>query len=403
MYVFFIAKVINCMGACILSLWSLILIQKIGLSKPQAGLMSTLFVTTQAPCLLFGGQFIDRIGRKKVIVFCQTFGAAIYIICAFLPIGMLTAILIMIAADFYTAASPAIDALIADITKPENRKASFTLTYFGMNIGYTISPLIGGILFQKYLPVLFVLDAVTTLLSMSLIMKYVKEPELRAHNEVLPDSKNESANKTSVLKVLWHTRILLIFLLIMMIYQFCYSQWSFMLPLQMADIYGDNGARNFSFLVALNSFTVVVLTPAATVLTHKFRSLTITAAGGFFYFAAFFMFGMITHLPLFLLAAFIMTLGEILITVNLNTFIADQTPSTHRGRINSISSILQGTCYAIAPPIMGNVIVMANYNIAWWIVAAFMLLGALNMFALDRKYSRQMSASENITAGQQDA
>lgn len=379
MYVLFVAKVITCMGSFIMPLWTLILTQKIGLSKPQTGLLSTVFALTQAPCLILGGKLIDTVGRKKMIAICQTAGALFYIAGAFARVGRLTAVLIIIAADFYVMASPALDAIIADITTPDNRKASFSLIYLGMNVGFTISPLLGGLLFGRYLAVLFVLDAVTTLISTALILIYVKEPAFRETGGSVPESEN-----SSVFRVLWQAKVLLGFMLIMIFYQFCYSQWSFTLPLQMADRYGSRGARNYSWLVALNSFSVIVFTPLATVMTRRFRPLTVVAAGGLCYFAAFTTFGLVSHMPSFLAAAFVMTMGEIIITVNINTFVADHSPSTHRGRINSINSIVQGSCYAVAPLIMGNVIAATNYLTAWTLIASLMLTGALSMFALDR-------------------
>jgi len=388
-YIFFIARVITCMGMFIMPLWALILTQKIGLTKPEAGLMSTVFAVTQAPCLLFGGKLIDRIGRKKFIFLSQFVGAVIYIACAVLPLNMRTAVLIIIAADFYSAASPALDALVADITTPENRKATFSLIYFGLNLGYTVSPLIGGLLFQRHLSVLFILDAVTTLISITIIMLYIKEPEPKKKEEALPQTKEGREEKTSVWNVLLANRVLLYFLTIMFIYHFCYSQWSFMLPLQMADLFGGNGARNYSFLVAANAVTVIALTPLATARTRKFRALTVAAAGGLGFFASFFLFGLISRLPLFFIAVIILTVGEILVTVNTNAFIADHTPSSHRGRVNSLHEMTRGTCYAISPPIMGSLIVATSYLVSWWMIAALMLTGALSMFALDRKHSRE--------------
>lgn len=384
-YILFIARIITCMGMFILPLWTLILTQKIGLSKPQTGFLTTVFAMTQIPCLLFGGKLIDTFGRKRVIFISQVIGAIIYISCAFIGINRLTIVLIMITTDFYVVASPALDAMIADITKPDNRKASFSLIYLGLNIGFTISPLLGGLLFQHYLPILFVLDGVTTLISTSLIMIYVKEPDFKQSKIDQCEKNTETDKKTPVLKILFNVRVLFYFMLIMFVFQFCYSQWSFTLPLQMADLFKNNGARNYSFLVAVNSFSVIVLTPLATVLTRKFRSLTITAVGGLCYFIAFVMFGLISNMPLFLAAALVLTIGEIIITVNINTFVADHTPHTHRGRINSLNSIVQGTCYAIAPLIMGNVISKTSYFTAWSFIAALMFLGALGMFALDRK------------------
>ncbi|SDN56806.1 MFS transporter [Acetanaerobacterium elongatum] len=387
-YILFIAKMITCMGMFIMPLWTLILTQKIGLTKSQAGLMTTIFAVAQAPGLLLGGKLIDKVGRKRVVFFSQTFGAIIYIICAVVPMSMTTVVMLIAASTLYTVASPALDALTADITTPENRKASFSLIYFGINLGYTISPMLGGFLFARHLPLLFVLDAVTTIISTSLIMIYIKEPRFKNPDNTLSESAQDDGREASVLQVLWRTRILLYFILTMFIYQFCYTQWSFMLPLQMGDFFGGNGALNYSFLVTVNAITVIALTPIATALTQKFYPLVIMAFGGFCYFISFVMFGFFKDLPLFIIATLILTLGEILISVNSSSFIANQTPDTHRGRVNSLSTFMQGTCFAVAPLIMGNVISITNYQTSWWIIAGLMLLGFLSMLALNRKNRR---------------
>ena len=397
MYVLFVAKVITCMGAFIMPLWTLILTQKIGLSKPQTGLLTTVFAVTQAPCLLLGGQLIDTVGRKKMIFICQSAGALFYIACAFAGIGRSTPVLIMIAADFYVMASPALDAIIADVTHPDNRKASFSLIYLGMNLGFTVSPLLGGLLFERYLAVLFVLDAITTLISTALILIYVREPALRNAGGQISET-----GKSSVFRVLWKEKVLLGFMLVMIFYQFCYFQWSFTLPLQMADRYRSGGARNYTYLVALNSFSVIVFTPLATVLIRRLRPLMVIAAGGLCYFAAFAAFALVSRMPEFLAAAFVLTMGEIVITVNISTFVADHSPPTHRGRINSINSIVQGSCYAVAPLIMGNVIAATNYFTAWTLIAALMLTGALSMFALDRQDFLTGRSHEKIRSREAD-
>lgn len=52
--------------------------------------------------------------------------------------------------------------------------------------------------------------------------------------------------------------------------------------------------------------------------------------------------------------------------------------------MNSLDSISQGACFAIAPLIMSNVLVLTNYFVSWTIVAALMLFGDVSMFALDQ-------------------
>ena len=394
-YIFFIAKVITCMGMLIMPLWTLILTQKIGLSIPQAGFMATIFAITQAPSLLFGGKLIDAIGRKKVLFFCQTMGSIFYILCACIPMSMMTAICIVIASDFYAVAQPAIDSLLADVTTPENRKASYSLHYFGLNLGYTIAPLLGGLLFQNHLSVLFVMDAVTTMLSTALIVVYVKEPDHKRHLLASPEHPQSDVGMP-VWKLLWRMRVLLYFLLVMVLYQFCYVQWTFLLPLQMSGIYLDGGARHYSYLVALNAFTVIAFTPLVTALSHKYRPLCVSFVSGLCFFASFVIFGLVLKLPLFMVAIFIFTIGEILNAVNLSTFLADQTPPTHRGRVNSLAAFSHGACQALGPMVMGNVVVLTGFHIAWWAIAALMLTGALCMLALNKVYSKGTSQKVSV-------
>ena len=52
-------------------------------------------------------------------------------------------------------AGPASGGLIADITTPKNRDGAYSLFYMAINVGFTISPIIGGLLLKNYLWLLF--------------------------------------------------------------------------------------------------------------------------------------------------------------------------------------------------------------------------------------------------------
>lgn len=388
MYFIFAARVINCMGSFIVPLLTLILTQKLGMSKTETGSFSALLIMSQGPCLLLGGKLIDTIGRKKLLITCEIFGSFFYILCGLLKAHSGMAIFIVIAADLYIMAAPAFDAMVADITTPENRKSAFSLIYLGINIGMTISPLLGGLLFKNYLPLLFILDAVTTLASTLLLAVFVKETKNRQNQAAAADVQSNPAENKSVFRVLWSVPVLLIFLAIIFIYDFTYTQWNFMLPLQFGDLYGANGARFYSIMTALNSFVVISMTPLLTHLTQRFRPLVVISGGGILYVGAFAAFGLVRNMPLFLAAAVLFTFGEIIVTINLGTFIADHSPPAYRGRINSIFMFTRGTAGALGPLIMSHVITATNYFITWCAVAVLMLAGAAGMFLLNEKEKR---------------
>ena len=384
-YILFVARIINCLGNFVYPLLALILTQKIGLTPAKAGVIVTLMAVSQVPSLMIGGKIADSIGRKKVIIIFQTLGGFFYLVCGFMKPSIFVIIIIVIAANCYSMAAPAYDAMIADITTPKNRKSSYSLLYMGMNIGVSVGPILAGYLFKNYLSVLFIGDAITSFLSIIIMYIFIKETT-RSKNIVIDKERElEKYEEGSVISVLLKRPMILYFSIIMLIYSFSYSQWSFTLPLQMAALFKGNGAKFYGFVASINGFAVIIFTPIITTLLHKVKALKVIAIGGIFYAVSFGMFGVISKLPMFFIAIFIMTIGEILITTNQGTFIANNTPSSHRGRINAIIPIITGAGYAFGPAVMGNVSNYFGYTVTWTIISILMFIGVIGNALLSRR------------------
>lgn len=384
-YILFLTRIISCIGSFIIPLLTLILTQKLRMSKTEAGNFSALLILTQAPCLFLGGKLVDTVGRKKILVSCQVLGSLFYIICGITANHTVMLLSIVIASDLLTAGSPAFPAMLADLTTLENRKSSFSLLYLGINIGMAISPIFSGLLFKDYLQLLFILDGATTLTSTLIILLFVRESgEMRPPTDTAAERETAGGSET-VLSVLKSAPILFAFILFMFIYHFTYTQWGFMLPLQFGDLYGGNGALFYSYANMLNAAIVVACTPLLTRLTMRFHPLAVISGGGILYFLAFVAFGLVKSVPLFLLAGAIFTFAEIVVTINLGTFISDRSPSAHLGRINSISMFTEGSARALAPLVMGHVLALTDYFVSWLLIAALMLTGAASMLFLCKK------------------
>ena len=126
--------------------------------------------------MIIGGKLSDTIGRRKVIITFQALGALMLIICGLMDTTVLTAKIMILSSCFYSISSPAYDVLNADLTNEGNRKESYSLLYMGVNIGFSIGPILGGFLYKDYLFLIFIGDAITTLIALTLFIFYVKEP-----------------------------------------------------------------------------------------------------------------------------------------------------------------------------------------------------------------------------------
>ena len=380
-YVLFIGKIVNSLGAFVQPLMSFILTQKLSMSASDAGLFVTMVAVCQVPCIIIGGKLTDTIGRKKVIITCQLFGALTLLICGIIPLSQLTSKLMILSSCFYSISIPAYDALNADLTEEHNRKRAYSLLYMGHNIGYAIGPVLGGFLYKNYLHIAFVGDAITTLLALSLIVFYIKEPlkKIKTKEHCKLYRKEE---KSSTFKVIIKRPILILFPIMMFFYNFAYSQWTFTLPIYLIQLFPDNGAKIFGFLGGFNGFLVIAFTPLLTYKTKNFKALNIMTVAGILYGLSFVICIFATQQILFFIVIFILTMGEILIVTNSQPFIANNTPPTHRGRILAIVPMISGTGRALGPYIMGGIIDTKGMFASWIIITVTCFIGAVGMFII---------------------
>lgn len=385
MYALFVSCIINRMGSFIVPLMTLILVEKIGLSKAEAGIFSTISLLTQAPFIMLGGKLADKIGGKKTIVIFNSLGALVYLVCGFLKTTMLVAVLLVVASNLYAIAHPAFNCIVTDVTPKEKLKSAFSLTYLGVNLGFAIGPIVSGLLFYKNLNLLFFLDGLTTLLSAALIVMWVRPSKRPEHAPQCGDADAQPVPEgKSVLSFLSRNPVLILFALGFLVYNFCYVQWNYLLPLQMVDLFATDGAKLFSTVVSANAITCIVLTPTLTAVTQKLHPLKTIYMGGFFYFASFLAFTAAHTFVHFLLSVILMTVGEILISINTSSYVANRTPQMYIGRVNSMMFIVNGFGSAIGPGVMGAVLTTIGFPYVWLVVAAVMLFGAFGMVLLKR-------------------
>lgn len=383
-YILFISRVIDNMGSVVMPMITLILTQKIGFSKSETGILATVFMLTQAPFLLLGGKLVDRMGSKRVIVLFHILGAVAYIPCGFMKPHIAMALLIAFASNLFSVAAPAYNSIVTEVAEGKKLKSAYSILYLGYNLGFAIGPALAGFLFNKHLNLLFFIDSFTCIISTMLVYFFVPETNASRKLRKAANEKQPSENNNSVFKFLLNSPALLIFSGIFLVYNFCYSQWGFMLPLQSASIFKEEGAKYYSFFVSTNAITVIFLTPILTTLTHKFRPLAVIASGGLFYFSSFILFGYSKLLGMFIAGAVILTIGEILININSNIYVAQQTPQKYIGRANSLLSLINGAGAAIGPIVMGHVLLALDYSYAWLCIAILMFIGCTAMFTLNK-------------------
>ncbi|WP_425447694.1 MDR family MFS transporter [Dethiothermospora halolimnae] len=384
-YILFIARIINSMGAFVYPFLTLFLTDKMGIKEQQAGMYFFLAAMVSVPGSLLGGFLSDRIGRKKIILIFQSLAALCFVPCGFLGNSMLIPWLLIMASFFGGAVQPANSAMMADLTDESNRKEAFSLLYLGINVGFAIGPLIAGFLYENYTSLIFYGDATTTFISLILVYKFVKETK-PSHEDIIESTKIESdekAEKGNIIRVLIKRPSLIAFSLVATIYSFVFVQHGYSIPLQVKEIFGANlGSKMYGTLMTTNAVVVVALTSVITSITKKLKPVQNISLAGIMCAIGFGMLYYANSYWIFFLSTVIWTVGEILNVTNTGVYIANHTPMSHRGRFNSILPIITGAGYAVGPLIMGGYIEKFSIRMVWPITFTLAIGAATLMYGL---------------------
>ena len=393
-YVVFISRVINAMGVFVFPFLSLILTDKLGYSYTEMGFWVTVTGLLHIPSQLLGGKLTDLIGRKKIIVFADTIGGIIYIL-----IGVLIytygpdhyiLYLIMMGAVVMGLAESAHNALMADFSTPERRDDAYSLSYLGFNLGFVVGPSLAGLLFDNYFAWIFLGDGVTILLATLLIFIYIDDRN--AENIELSDLEEKSTD--SLFRVMWNRKILLLIALASIGYNYVYSHWGVIIPVQMSSYFTENGRTLYGFLASLNAFLVISLTPLITLIGRRIHGLTRMAFGGVLYFVGFGMLGFVSHSIWFYVSCIIFTIGEIIITISYMPYVTRIIPASHRGRVSSLMGLLMSIGWTAGPLLAGRLLDVTGFRYVWTLAGIIVGAATVLMYLLKLNESKFIHKTE---------
>ncbi|MGO1478353.1 MFS transporter [Senegalia sp. (in: firmicutes)] len=374
-YVLFFARIITNMGGFIWPLLTLILSRKIGYSASTIAWLSVAIGGLFLPATIIGGKLADKFNRKKIIVIFDLITVVFFVLAGLVEPGTTMLVFFVIAGLFANMEYPAFEALIADVTKPKEREKVYSLSYLGHNLGFMFGASIGGLLFENYLNLAFIIDGFTTLLSTILIIIFIKNIKVDDTQEEENEYEVSTYVNISSWDILKQRKSILIQLIIFIFASFIYDQWSFVLPLYMEDIFLDKGAKYFGLISSFNGFVVIAFTPIITYLFRKLNELPKIIIGISLYSLSYLIIKDTNIYMVFYIMMFAFTIGEIVNMLGSAPYISRRVPASHRGRISSYRNIGYFIGGTVGRVVMGYLIDKFSYE------AAFITLGIVGILA----------------------
>lgn len=353
-FLFFLFGVfINRLGGFVIPFLTIILTDKGTHSIEFVGLLATL-VGLGAVCAgTVGGYLSDRYNRKIVIIIALLLGVVFLLVIGFFQNTNYLPVACFGLGLFSNMHRPGSYAIITEIVPEKNHTKAFGLDYWVGNLGFSGAMLLGGIIATNDFRILFILDALTTIIYAICIWLYI------------PDKKTNIINEKKKIKFISAAFDLpfVVFTVIFFCTTLILNQSSVALPIDMRS--KGISPSEFGFLMALNGILIAFLQPSVTKLIDGKKTSKILALSVFFTAIGFGLHSVAVSVVTFIPAIVIWTFGEMFGGAYILSAVAGYAPAKLKASYLGFFQMAEGLAASFAP-ILGAAILQRSSSSTLW-------------------------------------
>ncbi|MEJ9115741.1 MFS transporter [Bacillus paramobilis] len=358
----------------------------IKLGSAIAGALLLINVIASLVIGLYGGYVGDRLGRKKVMIIGQSI-QVISIACMgvansdYVDSPWLTFVFMLVNSLGSGLMNPATEAMLIDVSTPENRKVMYSINYWAINLSIAIGAIFGGLLFENYRLQLFIGLTVIAVITLYVMAVYMEEVYV-ARKTV--EKKNVLKDMADSYKVVMKDRAFLIFCAA----SICTLSLEFQVnnylgvrlqqEFETVHFFFGNGAtfdltgiRMMSWISAENTILVVLCSALLIKMLKRFNDLKILYVGLFIYTIGFTILGTSNSLWILLIAGLFQTVGEMMYVPVRQSIMADMVPNEARGSYMAIN----GMVFQVAKMNGALGVMIGSFLASWGMSVLYFIVG----------------------------
>lgn len=359
---------VNRAGAMVIPFLSLYLINVEGFNLPQVGWIMSCFGLGSLVGTYIGGRLTDSIGFYKVILSSLFLGGVGFILLQYINTFYGFCIGIFLLTLMADAGRPAIFVAADAYSKPGNITRSIALIRLAINLGFSIGPLVGGLIIAHInYTSLFWIDGLTCMLASLGVFLLLKPKKL----------KNTTEEKTVVLKEglpPYLNKLFLIFFVIMVANSLAFVQYFSVMPVYYEKVHFLS-EDVIGWLLFINGATIVVFEmPLIAWLDRKKISKTMATFWGIFFLGlSYLVLNLTDWSGVLIIAMFLMTLGEMIGFPFSNALALEMSPKGRKGSYMALYSMSFSVAHLIGHNGGMNLVNSFGYFKTWTIFSIFLL------------------------------
>lgn len=360
---------INRAGAMVIPFLSLYLINVEGFTLPQVGWIMSCFGLGSLVGTFIGGKLTDSIGFYKVILASLFLGGVGFILLQFIDSFYGFCIGIFVLTMMADAGRPAIFVAADTYSRPGNTTRSITLIRLAINLGFSIGPLVGGLIIAHInYTSLFWIDGLTCMLAslgVFILLKPKKQKETTTEKIV--------AVKEGVPPYV--NKLFILFFIIMVANSLAFVQYFSVMPVyyEKAHFLSED---IIGWLLFINGATIVIFEmPLIAWLDRKKISKTMATFWGIFFLGlSFLVLNFTSWSGVLVIGMLLMTLGEMIGFPFSNALALEMAPKGRKGSYMAFYSMSFSFAHLIGHNGGMNMVSSYGYFNTWIVYAIFLLL-----------------------------
>lgn len=380
------STLVNRLGAFVATFMAIYLTLEGGYSASYAGLVVALHGLGGVVSSIGGGVMTDRLGRRPTLLIAQSSTAFSVALLGFVHDPVAIAGVAFLVGMASNASRPAVQAMMADIVRPEDRVRAFSLNYWAINLGFAVSSAGAGFLVEVSYVAGFLVEAGMTLACAVVI--FLKLPESRPTQTTKAAQAEASVGLGTVLRDGRFMSVVGLSFLVALIFQ----QGLVGLPIAMGE--AGFSPADFGMVVAVNGVLVVVLQiPVTRFIEHRDARRLLVASS----LLAGYGFGLTAFagsVGVFILTVCVWTLAEIVNAPTQTGLVVRLSPVHGRGRYQGMYTMSWPVAGLVAPLMSGFVIDHLGAEWLWGLCAVIGTVAGVGYGVL----MRRLPAEDDDTA-----
>ncbi|MCO7176564.1 MDR family MFS transporter [Sporolactobacillus kofuensis] len=358
-----------------------------------AGVLLLINVIVSLITSFFGGYISDRFGRKRVMILAQIIQMIAFSIMAsanspWFTSSVTTFIMMLLQSVSSGLMNPAAEAMLIDVSTKENRQFMYSVNYWSVNLSIAAGSIIGGLYFNSYRFVLFVILALASVFVFVLLAFFMKE----SRNEHTIRMKTTTAlqlirDMGKSYKIVVTDRRFLIFCLAHLLILSLEFQMNNYIAIRLAQDfhslilgYSVDGLKLLSWLRVENTVLVVFFTLLINQWMKHYQSNHVLFIGLVLYISGYVILGFSNLWYLLSFMIIVSSLGELMYVPICQTMMASMTQENVRGSYMAVYGLVfQGA------KIMGSLgVIIGAFLPSLGMATLYLILGITGIYCFYR-------------------